>query len=231
MPEKADGRFSVRLRLAKGDIPAGDLAEAGRIASRFGQGLVRTTQAQDLIITGVQAENVEPSLTGLGSLGIDVLDASCPKIVTCTGAATCRLGLCLSRNLADAISGRFAGSGAVFNSESGTVRISGCRNSCGAHYVGHLGLEGKAKRVNGRPMPFYDVFLGACTGEGSASLGRKIAAVPARLVPELVGAAFAGGKLDAGLVVELASRLANVPEEPPEEYWRDLGKDEPFSLS
>ena len=107
--EKTEGFFTVRLSLNLGDIPADDLVKVGELAEKFGQGLVRTTQLQSLLITGVSQENIDRVNSKLKELGINVTGNGKPGIVTCTGAATCKLGLCLSRGLADAISDKQIG--------------------------------------------------------------------------------------------------------------------------
>ncbi|MCK5175999.1 MAG: hypothetical protein KAR47_21570, partial [Planctomycetes bacterium] len=102
--DKVDGRFTVRLRLTHGDVSADDLAKIADIARRYGVGAVRTTQKQDLLISDVGGSDVEKVIAELKGLSSDVSGDSLPKIVACTGAATCKLGLCLSRGLSDAIS-------------------------------------------------------------------------------------------------------------------------------
>ncbi|GAG95035.1 unnamed protein product, partial [marine sediment metagenome] len=147
LPEKTEGLFTIKLDLNLGDIPANDLVKVGQIAEEFSQGLVTTTQLQNLLITSVPRQNVEKAKSALEGLSIDVFGDDRPKVVTCTGAATCKLGLCLSRGLADAISKNLAKDD---KQQSETIiRISGCLNSCGHHYIADIGLQGKAKRVNG----------------------------------------------------------------------------------
>ncbi|MHC4511358.1 MAG: nitrite/sulfite reductase [Planctomycetota bacterium] len=104
LPEKTPGRYTVRLHLKNGDIPADDLKAVAQIAAQYGQAIVRTTQLQDLLITGVRRPDIEKVNTELRNLGIDVFGDSRLKVVACAGASTCKLGLCLSRGLADAIS-------------------------------------------------------------------------------------------------------------------------------
>ena len=113
------------------------------LAAAFGQGVVRTTQLQDLLITGVAQEDVAALEAELKRLSIDVLGGAGPKVVACAGAATCKLGLCLSQGLSSAISEKFASRGSA---AAGTViRISGCPNCCGHHYISEVGLQGRAK--------------------------------------------------------------------------------------
>jgi len=230
LAEKADGLFTVRLVLNLGDIPADDLIKVGQIAENFGQGLVRTTQLQDLLVTGVPRENLENVKSALDSLGINVIGNNKPKVVACTGAATCKLGLCLSRGLADAISEKL-GKNDIQQSEN-TIKISGCPNSCGHHYIGSIGFQGKAKRVNGRLMPCYDILAGARTVEGNARLAERIGTIPARKIPDLLTEAFETDAIGKQQLKTLVQRYSDsISAQFPDDYYYDYGSEEPFSLA
>jgi sulfite reductase (ferredoxin) len=225
-PLAADS-VTIRLWLKNGDIPADDLSKVGQIAARYGQGLVRTTQLQDILITGVAKYDVDKVNSELKELSIDVFGGG-PKIVACTGAATCKLGLCLSRGLADAISSKLKRNGQTDE----VIRISGCPNSCANHYIASVGFQGRAKRINGRLMPFYDVLVGAKTVEGQAHLAERIGTVPARRIPDMLDEAFSNGTVDKELLKDLTAKYSDISSESlPDDYYYDYGSDEPFSLA
>jgi len=225
-PVAADS-VTVRLWLKNGDIPADDLSEVGRIAAKYGQGLVRTTQLQDILITGVAKQDVDEVNSELKGLSIDVFGGG-PKIVACTGAATCKLGLCLSRGLADAISSKLKRNGETDE----VIRISGCPNSCANHYIALVGFQGRAKRVNGRLMPFYDVLVDAKTVEGQAHLAERIGTVPAKRIPDMLEEAFSNGTVNKELLKNLIAKYGDTGSESlPDDYYYDYGSDEQFSLA
>lgn len=223
-----DGSVTVRLWLKDGDIPADDLTQVARIAATYGRGPVRTTQLQDIHIVGVAPEDVDKVNAELKKLSINVFPDSGLKIVSCTGAATCKLGLCLSRGLADAIADKLGD----IEDDDTVIRISGCPNSCANHYIADLGFQGKAKRINGRLMPFYDVLAGARTVEGEARLAETVGTVPAKRIPDLVSEALSNGGLDKERLKALAAKYSDITAESlPDEYYHDFGSDEPFSLA
>ncbi|MHC4075325.1 MAG: sulfurtransferase TusA family protein [Planctomycetota bacterium] len=225
VPEKS---ATVRLWLKNGDIPADDMDKVGQIAEKYGQGLVRTTQLQDLLITGVVAKDVEKVNSELRKLSINCLGDSRPKIVACAGASTCKLGLCLSRGLSDAISSSVRQT----NLSDTIIRISGCPNSCGHHYIAEIGFQGKAKRVNGRLMPFYDVLVGAKMAEGDAHLAQRIGTVPAKRIPDLLAEALSNGTVDKERLKSLAAGYSDISEKSlPDDYYYDYGSTEAFSLA
>ena len=223
---------TVRLWLKNGDIPTDDLNKVGQIAAKYGQGLVRTTQLQDLLITAVAQKDIDKVNSELKGLSIDVLDDGSGKIVTCAGASTCKLGLCLSRGLSDAISSRLSQAGFSANLSEMIIRISGCPNSCGHHYIADIGFQGKAKRVNGKLMPCYDVLAGARTVEGDAHLAERIGTVSAKRIPDLLAEALSNGTVEKERLRSLTAEYSGLGEKSfPDDYYYDYGATEPFSLA
>jgi sulfite reductase (ferredoxin) len=223
-----EGSVTVRLWLKNGDIPADDLNRVGQIAAQYGQGLVRTTQLQGLLITGTAAENINRVNNELKDLSVNVFGNGRPKVVACAGASTCKLGLCLSKGLSEAISSRLSQA----DLSDAIIRISGCPNSCGHHYIADIGFQGKAKRINGKLMPCYDVLIGAKTVEGNAHLAKRIGAVPAKRIPDLLAETLSNGAVEKEMLKTLTAQYSNISEDSlPDDYYYDWGSDEPFSLA
>jgi sulfite reductase (ferredoxin) len=132
--------------------------------------------------------------------------------------------------LADAISEKFDKND-IQQSET-TIKISGCPNSCGHHYIGSIGFQGKAKRVNGRLMPCYDVLAGANTVEGDGRLAERIGTVPARKIPDLLAEAFETGAIEKQQLKTLVQQHSDsISAQFPDDYYYDYGSEEPFSLA
>jgi sulfite reductase (ferredoxin) len=187
---------------------------------------------QDILITGVSQGDINRVNSELKDLGIDVFGDGGPQIVACAGASTCKLGLCLSRGLADAISDKLSQANLPARDSDTIVRISGCPNSCGHHYIAGIGFQGRAKRVNGKLMPFYDVLIGAKNVEGQAHLAERIGTVPAKRIPDLLLEALSNVTTDNELLKSLTAKYGDINMESlPEDYYYDYGSDEPFSLA
>ncbi|UCD50946.1 MAG: nitrite/sulfite reductase, partial [Phycisphaerales bacterium] len=231
LPEKKAGYCTVRLTLHLGDISAGDLIKTARVTEDYGLGLVRTTQQQDLLIPSVLRARAADVQNELRCLSTSVLGDGLPKVVACAGASTCKLGLCLSRGLADAITKELPHT-ALDRPSRATIRISGCPNSCGHHYIGDIGLQGRAKRINGRLLPCYDVLAGARIAEGEASLAERIGTLPAKVIPSFVGQFVEKDSLPKEELLALVEQYARLfAGEIPEDYYFDWGSDTPFSLA
>jgi len=230
IPHVPNGR-AIPVPLVLGHITADALTVVAETALRFGTGEVRTTQLQDLLIPNIPEEVVPRVLGLLSDAGLGKGANGHPKIVACTGASTCRLGICRSRDLAQAIGDHFHACGIVVdNASSPVVRISGCPNSCAAHQIAEVGLQGSGRRINGILVPHYTVYVGGSLSGQGARLGEKVATVPARRIPELLADCLANGKIDPVKLRMRAPHYEEPPADLPETYWRDFGSENAFTL-
>jgi sulfite reductase (NADPH) hemoprotein beta-component len=96
---------------------------------------------------------------------------------------SCKLAVTQSRGLADLLSRHLEEHPEVTAlAESLAIKVSGCPNGCGQHYVAGIGFQGSVRKISGRPVPQYHVFLGGKL-DGSA-FGRLAAKLPARRAPQ-----------------------------------------------
>lgn len=163
--------------------------------------------------------------------------------VACAGAATCKLGLCLSQNLLTAIKKRFVDVESSIKEQLPRVFISGCQNSCGQHQRGEIGLYGRAKRTESGLVPMYAVLFGGRVGLNEAALGEEAGVIAAKKVPDFL-VALAQLKEETGIkdfskfiqtkrqeVEKLIEKFGSVElaDENPDLYY-DFGSSEAFSL-
>lgn len=107
------------------------------------------------------------------------------NIVSCTGADTCRLGICLSKGLTAAITKSLADSGLDLDIlQSARINISGCPNLCGQPLWSDLGFVGKVLHTD-HVYPAYQVFIGANYAD-SPALAESIGTISAHDVPKFV---------------------------------------------
>ena len=246
LAEKEAGEFTVNIRLGLGDISAKDLEAVSSLFARTGEGFARTTQSQDFLLGKVREKDLPFVFEQLTSLKTDVVDASGPKMVACAGAATCRLGLCRSRGLAKAVTAELEQADWPTELTNQAVRISGCPNACGQHYISAIGLQGRAKRVGGKLVPCYVVLSGGVAKEATAQLGEDVGIVPAKNVPALISAVLkliasrrtvqqslesAVGEAEEE-IRKLTAEYLHIPsiDEQPQMY-RDFGCSSEFSLA
>ena len=249
--QKQSGFVSVFVPLPLGQIRWQELDALAGLADQFTAGRqLRTTQDQALLLPFVREADLKSLRRGLeGVFGIGALrSAPLQSFTACTGAATCRLGLCLSQPAARACADALAqvGFDPVMLREL-DIRMNGCPNACGQHPIGTIGLFGATLRVGERLAPAYRVLLGARRAEGRARLGTPAGIVTARALPAFLSdllSDFQAGRTPGepfadyfdrrglGHFQSVLQRHAQTPrysDDP--SFYRDWGSEEDFTLA
>jgi len=167
--QKQPGLNYVGLVVPVGRITTTQLFEVARIADEYGNGDIRLTQGQNLIITNVPDAKIgeltaEPLLQELRYDPSEVMRG----MVSCTGIDYCHFSLIETKERAmEAIRHLEAKLG---NTKPLTIHWSGCPNGCGNHAAADIGLLGKKVKIDGIVTDAVDVFL-----KGDAGANPKIA--------------------------------------------------------
>jgi sulfite reductase beta subunit-like hemoprotein len=158
-----------------------------RIAADAGDGLVRVMIDQNLLIGFIPLGRVRRVYAALGELELAGSGArEIEDVTTCPGAYSCNLGLTKSMNLGAAMQemARHYDDPQVRNL---SIKISGCPNSCGQHWIADFGFYGNARKIDGKEIPYYQMLLGGgYDRDGVMRFGLAVQSIPARLAPEAV---------------------------------------------
>lgn len=186
-PQRQKGYVTVTITVPLGDLSSGRLRILARLAQSFGDGTVRTTPGQNLVLRWVREDRVRALHAILERVGLAEPDPESPADVSsCPGAESCKLAVTQSRGVADLVAARFKEDRALVDRAAGlVVKVSGCPNGCGLHHIAGIGLQGGLRKVGDRPVPQYFVYVGGDAGGDVARFGRVAAKVPARRVPEV----------------------------------------------
>ncbi|MBV9441533.1 MAG: nitrite/sulfite reductase, partial [Acidobacteriaceae bacterium] len=158
--QKQNGLAAVWIKLPSGAITTQQFDDIANLAATYGDGTIRTSATQNILLPNVPMENVKALHekvveSGLAADGVhDIAD-----VVSCPGAETCNLGITKSRNLAEVLRDRVR---AIGDEESRKIqiKISGCPNSCGQHHVADIGFHGMSRKVEGDQAPYYQLLVG-----------------------------------------------------------------------
>src|ERR1051326_4719324 len=185
-PQKQPGLFYVGASVLRGRITPQQLRAAADLAERYGNGELRTTNTQNLIIVNVLREETVAVALALETAGLHV--AASPfwrGAVACTGSEFCKLAItetkAFTRWLVEEMEERLPG----FHQQL-KLNVTGCPNSCGQHRIADIGLEGKKVKADGRTQDAYYFCLGGAVGE-HAGFARPIGyRCPANEVPDAI---------------------------------------------
>ena len=162
------------------------LKDVLRYVAKFGKHTVRFTPRQNIRFRNIP-DAAFPELEKLLVAYTSEYEkpAVLNNIVSCTGADTCRLGICLSKGLAEAIRQRLEESDIDLKYlDEARINISGCPNLCGQPLWTDLGFVGKVLHSD-HVYPAYQVYVGA-NYENSPSLAKSVGTISAYKIPEFV---------------------------------------------
>jgi sulfite reductase (NADPH) hemoprotein beta-component len=186
--QKQAGYVAVTVTLPLGDVTAAQLRALGELAAAYGDGTVRTTADQDLVLRWVRASELPALFRRLDAASLGLPDANTIADVTsCPGAESCRLAVTQSRGLGRSLGDHLrARPDLVSAAPDLQIKISGCPNGCGRHHVAGLGFQGSVRRLGSRVVPQYFLMVGGGVDDEGASFGRIAAKIPARRMPDAV---------------------------------------------
>ncbi|MBX9875398.1 MAG: NirA family protein, partial [Beijerinckiaceae bacterium] len=179
----------VGVALPVGKLTVAQMRVIAAVARQCGDGDIRLTVWQNLLISGVPDAKVEDVLAHLQAAGLSaetsILRAG---LIACTGATGCKFAGAYTKEDALAIAAHCEPR--ITLDQPVNIHLTGCHNSCAQHYIGDLGLIGAKVPVGdeGDTVPGYHVFVGGGFGvEGG--IGREFRTnVKAEEAPALVEA-------------------------------------------
>jgi ferredoxin-nitrite reductase len=166
-PQRQAGLSYMGLSVPAGRMAGEEFAEMARLAREHGDGGIRLTPRQDLIITGVRRERLD------GLLMDPLLKKYRPDpptfqrtLVACTSAPFCKFGIFNVKQrgleLAHALDKALAGQ------DLGPVRlhVSGCKASCAQPQIADIGLRATLAKDDDGYHEAFDVCAGGSLPDG-----------------------------------------------------------------
>jgi len=173
-PQKQDGLNWIGLVLPVGRMTAAQMRGIAEIAREHGDGDIRLTVWQNLLLSGIPSEKVAEVAARIAALGLSTQATSVRAgLVACTGATGCRFAAAHTKEDAETIADwcdeRLSLDTPV------NIHLTGCHHSCAQHYIGDIGLIGARVAVNdeGDTVDGYHIHVGGGFGP-DAAIGREI---------------------------------------------------------
>ncbi len=186
IPQKQPGLFSIGANVIRGRITPAQLTLVADLAEQYGDGHVRNTPMQNLLLVNIPEAHVSTIVNELIANGLPVeSNAFARGTVACTGSEFCKLALTetksFARWLTEQLEERFPN-----YQEQLRLHITGCPNSCGQHWIADIGIEGKKIKSNGKMIDAYYFCLGGSVGQ-IAAIARPVGyRCPAEEVPNAI---------------------------------------------
>lgn len=173
-PQKQAGLNWIGLVLPVGKLTGAQMRAVAALARELGDGDVRLTVWQNLLVSGVADANVSEALGRIKAMGL-AAEASAVRagLVACTGNTGCKFSAANTKGTAEAIAAHVESRLALDLPVN--IHLTGCHHSCAQHYIGDIGLIGAKVPVNdeGDTAEGFHILVGGGSG-GDPKLGREI---------------------------------------------------------
>jgi ferredoxin-nitrite reductase len=172
--QKQKGFCWIGVVLPVGKLTAEQMRGLGQIAAEFGDGDIRLTVWQNLLISGVAEDRVSAAQAAIESIGLSTEATSIRAgLVACTGNSGCRLAMSNTKRHAEEIAQWCEAR--VQLDHPLNIHLTGCPNSCAQHYIGDIGLLGVKVQISedGDQVEGYHIHVGGGFGP-DAVCGREV---------------------------------------------------------
>ena len=234
------------IPLRHGNNSTDFFAEVAEYLGNYGNDVIRFTKKEQIQVRNIPEEYLTNIYAFFKKLGVYQIDY--PVVVTnltcCTGADTCRLGICLPKGAIDGIAKQLLNSDLNLDAiPDFELRMNGCTNICALATWGDLGFSGRVGRVGDDPYPAYTIWLPV---KGKHEIDLQQGYIAAKKIPAFVEDYLRDviaeqtnyadyydyvAKRGVNIVKELIAKYKEVAPyaEEPDTFF-DFGDDEKFSL-
>ena len=234
------------IPLRHGNNSTDFFAEVAEYLGNYGNDVIRFTKKEQIQVRNIPEEYLTNIYAFFKKLGVYQIDY--PVVVTnltcCTGADTCRLGICLPKGAIDGIAKQLLDSDLNLDAiPDFELRMNGCTNICALATWGDLGFSGRVGRVGDDPYPAYTIWLPV---KGKHEIDLQQGYIAAKKIPAFVEDYLRDviaeqtnyadyyeyvAKRGVNIVKDLIAKYKEVAPylEEPDTFF-DFGDDEKFSL-
>jgi ferredoxin-nitrite reductase len=165
-PQNTPGLNYVGLNVPVGRTNSDELDQLADLADKYGDGTLRATVSQNLILTGVPDDKIEALLQE------PVLQRLNPnpnrfmsRTVSCTGNEFCNLAIVETKEFARRVATYLDEH--IQLDEPVRIHFIGCPNSCGQKHIADIGLQGSLIKTPEGMVDAYDIAVGGTLGPGA----------------------------------------------------------------
>ncbi|KQY99505.1 ferredoxin--nitrite reductase [Pseudolabrys sp. Root1462] len=168
-PQKQAGLNWIGVVFPVGKIDTAQMRGLAKVAQEFGDGDIRLTVWQNLLISGVADARVREAVAAIEALGLKTEATPIRAgLISCTGATGCRFAAAHTKEDAEAIA-QWCEPRVRLDSPV-NIHLTGCHHSCAQHYIGDIGLI--ACKIDAGddadPVEGYHILIGGGFGPEAA---------------------------------------------------------------
>jgi ferredoxin-nitrite reductase len=162
--QKQEGLYYAGLVLPVGKLTAEQMRGVASIAQAHGDGSIRLTVWQNLIVTGIPRAKIEQVKIEIEHLGLAWRASSIRSgLIACTGNKGCKFSASDTKghamDIAQYVEARLNLDAPV------NIHLTGCHHSCAQHYIGDIGLIAARVPEGEDTVEGYHIHVGGGYGE------------------------------------------------------------------
>lgn len=138
-PQRQTGKAWLGVVLPVGKLTSDQMRAIAQIAHHYGDGDIRLTVWQNLLISGIDADKTAIVEAELATIGLTSKASSVRAgLVACTGAPNCKFAAANTKGTAEEIAA-YVEPRLTLDSPI-NIHLTGCHHSCAQHYIGDIGM-------------------------------------------------------------------------------------------
>ncbi len=173
-PQKQAGLNWIGVALKLGHLSPKQIRGLSKLSADFGDGDIRLTVWQNLLISGVADADVATVTAAIEALGLATATSALRAgLIACTGATGCRFAAAHTKESADEIA-TWCDERVPLKTPV-NIHLTGCHHSCAQHYIGDIGMIGARVPINddGDTVDGFHVLVGGGFGT-DATMAREL---------------------------------------------------------
>ncbi len=164
-PQKQPGLSAVGASVLRGRLSGDQLHALAELADKHGNGQLRATIMQNILVVNVPNERVRELVADLHAIDLQVeVSPFWRGAIACTGTEFCKLAIAETKAFAKWLVSEMEDRLPGFDQQI-KLHVTGCTNSCGQHWIADIGLEGKKLKVDGVIKDAFYFCVGGAVGK------------------------------------------------------------------
>jgi sulfite reductase (ferredoxin) len=167
------GLSSVGVSVMGGRLTGDQLIELAALAGEYGNGELRATIMQNIILVNVPNARTTELVHALNRMGLQVeVSPFWRGAIACTGTEFCKLAIAETKAFSKWLTAEMEDRLPNFDQQI-KLHVTGCTNSCGQSWIADIGLEGKKIKKDGKTVDAFYFCVGGAVGK-YARIARQI---------------------------------------------------------
>ncbi|HUD21572.1 MAG TPA: nitrite/sulfite reductase [Acidobacteriaceae bacterium] len=172
-PQRQPGLSAIGASVLGGRLTGEQLIQLADLADQFGDGHLRATIMQNIILVNVPNARTRDAVHRLGEMGLRVeVSPFWRGAIACTGTEFCKLAIAETKAFSKWLTGEMDDRLPAFDQQI-KLHVTGCTNSCGQSWIADIGLEGKKIKKDGVMVDAFYFCVGGAVGK-YAAIARQI---------------------------------------------------------